>query len=215
MTKKITGKKLYILLIFNIFLFLSLINPGAGEEIKEDQGKGIDGSLIFILYPEMVNIDDENGVENIIMIVNLGDKPIDIGRLDPETGSVVGGDKLLRVSIDIRDAPLSYLRLGDSIVVSESFPYIRTNLVSGITLMPGSALWMTVSALPMDDMEKAEEGYARFSFTLLSMVEGKTEPMIDLGISILYKSRKRLEDSGRVQASIGFDRGNPKLSALQ
>lgn len=212
---KITRVKSFLAFIINVLLFLTFINQGQGEEIKEDQGKGIDGSLIFIFYPESVNIEGKNRVENLIMIVNLGAKPIDIGRPDSETGSIVGGDRLLRVSIDISDAPLSYLRLGDSIVVSDSFPYIRTNLVSGITLMPGSALWMTVSALPMEDMEKAEEGYAKFNFTLLSMVEGKTKTIIDLGFSILYKPRKGSGDARRVQASVGFDRGTFKLSPVQ
>jgi len=118
------------------------------------------------------------------MLVNIGNKPITLGKLDRESGNNSGETLELRVSTGINDAPLRYLRLADNIAVSTSYPNINANLISEITtIMPGSALWMSLSALPIEVMEKSKEGVAKFRFTFLSMVEGKTKAIIEIAFS--------------------------------
>lgn len=209
-------KKVYKILLLSFLLFIFSISQGQVEEFNEEILTEI-VEFILVLYPEVVTISDSDGAESILMLVNIGNKPIILGNLDRESGNNLNGVQELRVSIDINDAPLRYLRLADNIAVSTSYPYINANLISEITtIMPGSALWMSLSALPIEDMDKSKEGVAKFRFTFLSLVNEKIKPLIELGFSIRYKLEKQLDDTRLINAGIEIDKGNiSELSAVQ
>lgn len=194
-------KKIHLVLLLFALLFLAFFyREGQSKELDEDPSKG--KLFILVLYPEVVTIENSNGMDTLLMLINLGNKPISLGRFDPETGSMIDGDYELRVSIDISNAPLRYAQIGDKIAVSNDMPSTNANLISLITLMSRSALWMSLIALPLENIEKPEEGVGKFAFTLSSSVDGKIKPLIELGFSILYKTRKQLDDSRNVQATI-------------
>ena len=202
---KLIEKKIYLVLLLVIFLFLPfLCRQAQSKELDEDPNKG--NLFILAVYPKVVNIEDSNGVDTVIMLVNLGDKPISLGRRDPKTDSMIAGDHELRISVDISNAPLRYVRIGDRVAVSNEAPFTSANLISGVTLRPGSGLWMTLTALPMKNIKKPEEGDAKFTFELLSLVEGKVKTLTKIEFSIRYETGKQPDDTGRIQASIELDK---------
>lgn len=176
---------------------------GRGKELDENPSKN--KPFILVLFPKVVTIENSNGVDTLLMLFNLGNKPISLGRFDQETDSMIDGDYELRVSIDISNAPLRYVQIGDRVAASNDMPFTSANLTSGVTLMPGSALWMSLIALPMEDIEKPEEGIAKFTFTVLSLVDGKAKTLIELSFSIRYKTGKQLDETRRIQARIEND----------
>lgn len=147
------------------------------------------------------------------MLINLGNSPISLGRFNPETGSMIYGNYALRVSIDISNAPLRYMQLGGQIAVSNDNPFASASLVGGVTLMPGSGLWMTLTALPMGNMEKPEEGLAKFSFTLLSLADGKIKALSEIEFSVRYKMGEQLDETRHIQASVETDKQISNLEA--
>lgn len=197
-------KKLHLVLLLFIPLFLVFFcEEGRGKELDENPSKN--KPFIIILYPKVVTIENRNGVDTLLMLINLGNKPISLGRFDQETDSMIDGDYELRVSIDISNAPLRYVQIGDRVAASNDMPFTSANLTSGVTLMPGSALWMSLLALPMEDIEKPEEGIAKFTFTVLSLVDGKAKTLVELSFSIRYKTGKQLDETRRIQARIEND----------
>lgn len=197
-------KKLHLVLLLFIPLFLVFFyEEGRGKELDENPSKN--KPFIIILYPKVVTIENSDGVDTLLMLINLGNKPISLGRFDQETDSMIDGDYELRVSIDISNAPLRYVQIGDRVAASNDMPFTSANLTSGVTLMPGSALWMSLLALPMEDIEKPEEGIAKFTFTVLSLVDGKAKTLVELSFSIRYKTGKQLDETRRIQARIEND----------
>lgn len=197
-------KKLHLVLLLFILLFLVFFyGEGRGKELDENPSKN--KPFIIILYPKVVTIENSDGVDTLLMLINLGNKPISLGRFDQETDSMIDGDYELRVSIDISNAPLRYVQIGDRVAASNDMPFTSANLTSGVTLMPGSALWMSLLALPMEDIEKPEEGIAKFTFTVLSLVDGKAKTLVELSFSIRYKTGKQLDETRRIQARIEND----------
>jgi hypothetical protein len=201
---KLIEKKIYLILLFS-FLFLAFFyKQGQSKELNKDSNK--DSPFIVVVYPKVVNIGDSNGVDAVLMLVNLGNKPISLGRRDPKTNSMVDGDYELRVSVDISNTPLRYVQIGDRITASNEAPFTSMNLISGVKLKAGSGLWMTLTALPMENIEKPEGGDAKFTFTLLSLVNGKVKTLTEIGFSIRYETGKQPDDTGRIQASIELDK---------
>ena len=118
-----------------------------------------------------------------------------------KTGNIENGDYELTVSINISNAPLRYIQIGEKVSIGNT-PYTNENLISGITLMPKTALWMSLIALPKGNLEKSEEGVAKLVFTLSGLVDDEIKTLIEMDISILYKTGKQLDDSRIIQASI-------------
>ncbi len=205
-------KKHYIVLLLFSFLFLAFFcGKGQSRELNEDLNKG--KPFILILYPKLVTIQDSNGVNSLLLLINLGNSPISLGRFNPETGSMIDGNYELRVSLDISNSPLRYMQLGGQIAASNDNPFASASLVSGVTLMPGSGLWMILTALPMENIEKPEEGFTKFSFTLLSLADGKIKTLSEIGFSIRYKTGEQLDETRHIQASIETDKQIPNLKA--
>jgi hypothetical protein len=197
------GIFLFLLLLSFLFLMFSL-QPGLSEELDENSNKG--GLFIVVLHPKVVTIENGDGAETVITLVNLGNKPISLGRLDPKTGRIVGGDYELRVSVDISNAPLRHMEIAGLVTVSDDAPFTSANLISGITFMPGSGFWMAVTALPGESIEIPEEGDAKFTFTLLGSVGSKIRPLIEMGFSMRYEKGKQSDDSRFIQASTKLDK---------
>ena len=118
---------------------------------------------------------------------------------------MVGGDYELRVSVDISNAPLRHMQIGGLVTVSNDAPFTSTNLISGVNFMPGAGLLIILTALPTENIEKPE-GDAKFTFTLLSSVDGKTKALIDMGFSMRYETEKQSDDTRRLQASTELDK---------
>ncbi|MGH7792049.1 MAG: hypothetical protein ACREOB_07000 [Thermodesulfobacteriota bacterium] len=202
--KLIKTKIHLVLLLLCSFLFLAFSSePGLGKELDEDPNKG--ALFIVALHPKVVAIENSNGVKTVITLINLGNKPISLGRVDHKTGRMVGGDYELRVSVDISNAPLRHMQIGGLVTVSNDAPFTSTNLISGVTLMPGAGLLIILTALPTENIEKPE-GDAKFTFTLLSSVDGKIKTLIDMGFSMRYKTEKQPDNTRFIQASIEPDR---------
>jgi hypothetical protein len=211
---KLIEKKIHLVLLLSSFLFLAFFcKQGQSKELSEDPNKG--KPFILVVYPRVVTIGHSNGVDSVLMLVNLGNKPISLGRRDPKTNSMVDGDYELRVSIDIGNAPVRYVQIGGRITASNEAPFTSMNLISGVKLKAGSGLWMTLTALPMENIEKPEGGDAKFTFTLLSLVNGKSKTLTEIGFSIRYETRKRSDDTTGIQASIGPDKQASNLEALK
>lgn len=197
---KLVEKRFYLVLLF-IFMFLAyFIKQGQSEELNEDLSK-IEGLFLLAVYPRVVTIKDGSGGDSIVMLVNLGNKPISLGRVNPETGKIEDGDHELRVSIDISNAPLRYIQIGEKVAVSD-IPHTNENLISGITLMPKAGLWLSLIASPRENLEKSEAGVAKLVFTLSGLVNDEIKTLIEIDISILYKTGKQIDDSRIIQASI-------------
>jgi hypothetical protein len=197
------GIPLFLLLLSFLFLAFSS-QPGLSKELDQDPNNS--GLFIVILHPKVVTIENGDGVETVITLVNLGNTPISLGRIDPKTGRIVGGDYELRVSVDISNAPLRHMEIAGLVTVSNDAPFTSANLISGITFMPGSGLWMAVTALPGESIEIPEEGDAKFTFTLLSSVGGKIKPLLEMGFSMRYEKGKQSDDSRFIQASTKLDK---------
>ena len=193
-----------LLLLFSFLILAFSSQPGLSEELDENSNKG--GLFIVVLHPKVVTIENGNGTETVITLVNLGNKPISLGRVDHKTGRIVGGDYELRVSVDISNTPLRHMEIGGLVTVNNDAPFTSANLISGITFMPGSGLWMAVTALPAESIEMPEEGEAKFTFTLLGSVEGKIRPLIEMGFSMRYEKGKQSDDSRFIQASTKLDK---------
>jgi hypothetical protein len=202
---ELTKKKAHlVLLLFNLLFLVFSSQPGLSEELDEDRNKN--ELFIVVLHPEVVAIENSNGVETVITLINLGNKPISLGRVDHKTGSMVGGDYELRVSVDISNAPLRHMQVGGLVTVSNDAPFTSTNLISGVTFMPGSGLWMAVTALPTESKGVSEGGDAKFTFTLLSSVDGKIKTLIKIGFSMRYEKGKQSDDTRLIQASMELDK---------
>jgi hypothetical protein len=197
------GIPLFLLLFSFLFLAFSS-QPGLSKELDEDPNKS--GLFIVVLHPKVVTIESGEGAETVITIVNLGNRPISLGRVDPKTGRIVGGDYELRVSVDISNTPLRHIEIAGLVTVNNDAPFTSANLISGVTFMPGSGLWMAVTALPAESIEMPEEGDAKFTFTLLSSVGGKIKPLIEMGFSMRYEKGKQSDDSRFIQASTKLDK---------
>lgn len=197
------GIPLFLLLFSFLFLAFSS-QPGLSKELDEDPNKS--GLFIVVLHPKVVTIESGEGAETVITIVNLGNRPISLGRVDPKTGRIVGGDYELRVSVDISNTPLRHMEIAGLVTVNNDAPFTSANLISGVTFMPGSGLWMAVTALPAESIEMPEEGDAKFTFTLLSSVGGKIKPLIEMGFSMRYEKGKQSDDSRFIQASTKLDK---------
>jgi hypothetical protein len=206
---KLIKKKIHLVLLLFSFLFLAFSSqPGLSKELDEDPNKG--ELFIVVLHPKVVAIENSNGVETVITVLNLGNKPISLGRVDHKTGRMVGGDYELRVSVDIGNAPLRHMQIGGLVTVSNDAPFTSTNLISGVNFMPGSGLWMAVTALPMEGVEVPEEGDAKLTFTLLSSVDGKIKPLIEMGFSMRYEKGRQSDDSRLIQANMELDKPNSR-----
>lgn len=188
-------KKIQLVLIFLSFLFLVLTAQQAlTKELDEDPNKG--EPLIGVFYPKVVVIENGSVVETVITLLNLGNKPISLGKVDHKTGRMVDGDCALRLSVDIGgDAPLRHMHVGGLVIVSNDTPFMSANLLNGVTLMPGSMLWMRVIALPTQSIKMSQQGDAKFTFTLLGSVEGKIKTMIEMGFSVRYEKGKHTDDT--------------------
>jgi hypothetical protein len=201
-------KKIHLVLLELSFLFLALSSqPGLSEERDEDPNN--DELFLVVFHPGVVAIEDGNHVETVITLINLGNKPISLGRVDHKTGRLVGGDYELRVSVDISNAPLRHMHIGGLVTVSSDFPFTSANLISGVIMMPGSGLWMAVTALPTESIELPEEGDAKFTFTLLSSDGGKINTLIEMGFSMRYEKGKKSDDTRLIQASIELNKPVP------
>ncbi len=203
---KLLKRGIFLFLLLLSFLFLAFsFYLGLSKELDQDPNNG--GLFIVILHPKVVTIENGDGAETVITLVNLGNKPISLGRVEPKTGRIVGGDYELRVSVDISNAPLRHMEIAGLVTVSNDAPFTSANLISGVTFMPGSGLWMAVTALPGESMELPEEGDAKFTFTLLGSVGGKIRPLIEMGFSMRYERGKQSDDDTRfIQASTKFDK---------
>ncbi len=205
--KSIKKKIHLILLPLSFLILLFSFQPGISKELDEDQIN--DDLFLVVLHPGVVPIDESNRVETVITLLNLGNKPISLGRVNHKTGRLVGGDYELRVSVDISNAPLKHLQIGGLVTVSNDFPFTSANLISGVTMVPGSGLWMAVTALPTESIELPEKGDAKFTFTLLSSVDGKINTLIEMGFSMRFENGKKPGDTRLIQASIGLDKRVP------
>jgi len=209
---KLIKTKIHLVLLLCSFLFLAFSSePGLGKELDEDPNKG--ALFIVVLHPKVVAIENSTGVKTVITLINLGNKPISLGRVDHKTGRMVGGDYELRVSVDISNAPLRHMQVGGLVTVSNDAPFTSTNLISGVNFMPGSGLWMTVTALPTESLEAPEEGDAKFTVTLLRSVDGKIKTLIQMGFSMRYEKGKQSDDSRLIQANMELDKPNSRRNS--
>ena len=203
---KFVQNKILLLVLFG-FLFLAFSSqPLLSEELDEDPS----ALFIVVLHPKVVPIEDSNGVKTVITLINLGNKPISLGRVDHTTGRMVGGDDELRVSVDISNAPLRHMQVGGLVTVSNDAPFTSSNLISGVNFMPGSGLWMAVTAVPTESLEVPEEGDAKFTVTLLSSVDGKIKNLIQMGFSMRYEKGRQSDDSRLIQANMELDKPNSR-----
>jgi hypothetical protein len=204
-------KKKVLLLLFG-FLFLALSQPVLSDELDKANE---DGLFIVVVHPKIISIENSNVVKTVIALINLGNKPISLGRVDHTTGRIVDGDYVLRASVDITNAPLKHMQVGGLVTVSNDAPFASSNLISGVDVMPASGLGMTVSALPAESLQAPEEGDAKFTVTLLSSVDGKIRPLIQMGFSMRYEKGKEADDSKLIQASMELEKSSAhrKLSA--
>ncbi|MGH7889194.1 MAG: hypothetical protein ACRENF_01430 [Thermodesulfobacteriota bacterium] len=182
------------ILIFLSFLFFAVTAQQAlTKELGKDPNKC--EPLIAVFYPKVVVIENSSVVETVITLLNIGNKPISLGRVDYKTGRMVDGDCELRLSVDINTAPLRHMQVGGLVTISNDTPFISTNLINGVTLMSGSMLWMRATALPTENIKVSEEGEAKFTFTLLGSVEGKIKTMIEMGFSVRYEKGKHSDNT--------------------
>ena len=203
--KSIKKKIRLVLLPFSFLILAFSIQPGISEELDEDPIKN--DLFLAIFHPVVVPIERTSRVETVITLINLGSKPISLGKVDYKTGRLVGGDYELRVSVDISNAPLRHMQIGGLVAASVDAPFMSANLISGVTFMPGSELLMAVTALPADSSNLSQGGDAKFTFTLLSSVEGKIKTLIEMRFSMRYEKGKQSHDPRRIQASM--EPGNP------
>ena len=203
--KSIKKKIRLVLLPFSFLILAFSIQPGISEELDEDLIKN--NLFLAIFHPVVVPIERTSRVETVITLINLGSKPISLGKVDYKTGRLVGGDYELRVSVDISNAPLRHMQIGGLVAASVDAPFMSANLISGVTFMPGSELLMAVTALPADSSNLPQGGDAKFTFTLLSSVEGKIKTLIEMRFSMRYEKGKQSHDPRRIQASM--EPGNP------
>ncbi|MGH7799724.1 MAG: hypothetical protein ACREOW_03720 [Thermodesulfobacteriota bacterium] len=202
---KLIKKKIHLVLLLFSFISLAFFcQQVLSKELDEDPNKS--ELFIVVLHPKVVAIENSNGAESVIKLINLGNKPISLGKVDHKTGRMVGGVYELRVSVDISNAPLRHMQIGGLVTVSNDTPFTSANLISGVNFMPGSGLWMAVTALPTESIEVHEEGDAKFTFTLLSSVDGKIKPLIEMGFSMRYEKGKQSDDPRLIQASIELDK---------
>ena len=188
-----------ILLLISFLVLAFTTQPGFGEEPDEDSDEGT--PIIVVVHPRIVAIEKEGLVETVITLLNLGNKPISLGRVDHKTGRMVNGDCELRLSVDMGDAPLRHIQVGGMVIVSNDTPFMSANLINGVTLMPGSMLWMRVTALPAQDIKVSQHGDAKFTFTLLGSFDGKIKTMIVMGFSVRYEKEKHTDYPRLIQAS--------------
>ncbi|MGB7291457.1 MAG: hypothetical protein WBD99_04715 [Thermodesulfobacteriota bacterium] len=201
-------KRIHLVLIPFSFLILAFsFQPGISDELDKDPIKN--DLFLAILHPVVVPIGKSRRVESVITLINLGSKPISLGKVDYRTGRLVGGDYELRVSVDISNAPLRHMQIGGQVAASDAAPFTSANLISGVTFMPGSELWMAVTALPADSREVPQGGDAKFTFTLLSSVDGKINTLIEMGFSMRYEKGKKSGDTTLIQASMKINKPVP------
>ncbi len=194
--RELIKKKIQSVLILSSFLILaSTAAQGFGEE--PDGGTPI----LVAVHPRIVAIENGGIVETVIALLNLGNKPISLGRVDHKTGRMVGGDCELRLSVDMGDAPLRHMQVGGMVIVSNDTPFMSANLINGVTLMPGSMLWIRVTALPTQDIKMSQYGDAKFTFTLLGSFDSKVKTVIEMGFSVRYEKEKQSDYPRLIQAS--------------